>query len=90
MLAIERMKDKLSKSSYIECFNKYGAGYLVISERDNLFCNNSLLTIDKFIKNTVFREDKGYFKEVYLAVRSDSGLKFIKANYLKWSKNIVI
>jgi len=78
---VERMRDKLSKSSYAESFYKYGQGYLVISERDPLFNDDSLETICTVIEDTVFSEDKKYIKEVYLAVRGISKLRFIRVNY---------
>ncbi len=51
---VKLMRSKLGKSSYLESFQKYGCGYLVISERDPLFNNDSLLAINDAIDSEVF------------------------------------
>jgi len=78
---VKRIKDKLTKSSYADSFCKYGRGYLVISERDPLFDNDSLKAIDMVIESSTFNEDKKYIKEVYLAVRGTDRLIFLRVNY---------
>lgn len=80
---VQTMRDKLTKGSYKPIFEKYGRGYLVISERDPLFDRDTIQEIDCATEAALFREDKRYFKGVFLALRGNSGLVFGKVRYYR-------
>ncbi len=78
---INRIEDKLSKKSYKSWKQKYGKGYLIISERDPFFDEESINEIINIIRNKNIANDRKYFKGVYLAIRNNGGLKFGEIRY---------
>lgn len=73
---VETLCDKLQKSSYACAFETYGAGILILTERDPLFAGSTIERIYEGIAGYEFSGDLGYFKDVYLGYRLLNGLRF--------------
>lgn len=78
---ISVLESKLYKSSYENLFSKYGKGILLLSERDQLFFNETWKAINRKLSENNFPNDNGYFERVYLAHRNHQGLQFIEIKY---------
>lgn len=77
------LKQKLSKQSYSDAYDQYGQGYLVISEQDPFFQNDTINEIHQTLNEEHIIEDKGYFRNVYLAERRSTELHSTKYTLLK-------
>jgi hypothetical protein len=78
---VETLRDKLQKSSYACVFETYGAGILILTERDPLFAGSTIERIYEEIAGYEFSGDLGYFKDVYLGYRLLNGLRFQRIYY---------
>lgn len=67
---------KIAKSSYKRVYDEFGAGILLLSERDPLFSESTLHRINDYLKATDFAHVHSYFSRVYLAYRYHTELKF--------------
>ena len=75
-IVVNNLYSKLQKDSYKTVYEKYGQGTLILSERDPLFCLNTLDNIKTALSSYFFVGDRGYFKQVYLCIRSNGGYFF--------------
>lgn len=75
------LTEKLSKESYRSTYDKHGPGFLVISERDNLFDPTTVVEIDRTLKEVRMVGDKGYFRKIYLAIRAGPGIEYREITY---------
>lgn len=81
------LQDKLSKASYKSAYEKYGQGFLLISEHDPLFDDSTIAEINRITEEVKIVGDKGYFSKVYLAIRTNSGTDYSEVTYLKGSRS---
>jgi len=69
---LNAMVKKMTSDSYAWCFEKYGQGILIISERDALFSDSTLQTLKKdtegFYDSLCWKRcgNKGFFHSAYL------------------------
>ena len=75
-VVVNNLHSKLQKDSYKTVYEKYGQGTLIVSERDPLFCSDTLDNIKSALSSYFFFGDRGYFKQAYLFIRSNSGYFF--------------
>ena len=75
-VVLNNLHSKLKKDSYKTVYEKYGQGTLIISERDPLFCLDTLGNIKTALSSYFFVGDRGYFKQAYLCIRSNGGYFF--------------
>ena len=78
---VERLHDKVQKSSYACAFETYGPGILILTERDPLFTGCTIERIQAELAVYDFSGDLGYFKDVYFGYRSLSGVRFERTRY---------
>ena len=75
-VVVNSLHSKLQKDSYKTVYEKYGQGTLIVSERDQLFCLDTLDNIKTALSSYFFAGDRGYFKQAYLCIRSNGGYFF--------------
>lgn len=66
---LDLIEKKISKESYRPAFLSYGPGILICCERDPLFDESTVRTIDSMLNERIpalEKADKGLFKEVYV------------------------
>jgi hypothetical protein len=78
---MELLQDKLSKNSYRSVHGRYGQGFLVISERDQLFGNDTIAVISRVTDEKCISGDLGYFGKIYLAFRVSHGMDYAEVTY---------
>jgi hypothetical protein len=76
------LQDKLSSCSYRAAYEKYGQGFLIISERDPLFDKSTIAEINRITQEMKIVGDKGYFGKVYIAMRAQGGIVYGEVTYL--------
>ena len=75
-VVVNNLHSKLQQDSYKTVYEKYGQGTLIVSERDPLFCLDTLDSIKTALSSYFFVADRGYFKQAYLCIRSSGGYFF--------------
>ena len=75
-VVVNNLHFKLKKDSYKTVYEKYGQGTLILSERDPLFCSETLDNIKTALISYFFVGDRGYFKQAYLCIRSNGSYYF--------------
>ena len=81
MALMKTLQNKLSNNSYRSAYERYGQGYLVISERDALFDKDTEQEIDRLTDEVVISGDNGFFKKVYLAMRGADSMLYGDITY---------
>lgn len=75
------LQKKLTNCSYRPFYEKYGPGFLVISERDPFFDDATIAEIDRISEELKISNDLGYFKKLYLAIRIPDRLVYGELTY---------
>ena len=78
---VQLLQDKLSKNSYRSVHGEYGQGFLVISERDPLFGDDTIAEISRITDEKCIAGDMGHFCKVYLAIRVRHGMGYAEVIY---------
>jgi hypothetical protein len=64
--AVKQLNTKLSKKSYLSCFNQLGQGFLMLTDRYYFINAVPLHQLEKALRAGVLGSDLGCFKEAYL------------------------